>query len=688
MTASYDIRLVLLSVLVAGVASYSALSLASRVPSATRNAAWFWLIGGALLMGTAIWSMHFIGMLALRLPIALGYDGSWTAASAIAAVMVSLIALATVNRPQLRQREVLYGGVAMGIAISAMHYIGMHAMRMRPAIEYDPLWFALSVLIAIGASFAALLIVFQISRGGGIGLARRAVAALVMALAISGMHYSGMVAARFAAGSYCGAASSLDPDSLGLLIGGITLVVVIVALALSVFDARMEHHTSRLMRQIDRANGELLRLAMHDPLTQLPNRLQFESRLRAAVAGLAGGKARLAVLFVDLDGFKPINDALGHQAGDEVLKAVAVRLQAAVAGRGLSARIGGDEFLLLLESVADAADATHFATVLIDRLALPVMADGQEVEVSASIGVALAPDHDAGPGLIRKADLAMYEAKRGGRNTFRFYSPDYDLAAHNLMEMVRDLRHALERDELTLHYQPKVRAKDGHLTSVEALLRWQRRGHGPVPPAVFIPLAEHNGLIMPIGVWTLRSACRQARRWLDQEGLRIPIAVNLSPLQFLDPSLPGIVAGLVAEYRLEPGMIVAEITEESAIRNHSQAQVTARALVAAGVSVSIDDFGTGYSSLSRMQSMPVSELKLDRSFTEGIEDRAATQAVVEAVARLTRSLSLKLVAEGVETSLQAQLLRDLGCDELQGFHFSAAVLPEAIPGIVARMKAP
>jgi len=425
-------------------------------------------------------------------------------------------------------------------------------------------------------------------------------------------------------------------------------------------------------------------MALFDSLTQLPNRVNFEERLRLSVAEARKQALPLGVLFIDLDGFKPINDGMGHVVGDEVLCQIAERLQESVGKRGLVGRINGDEFVILIFAPSSWEVCGQLARQLALAIAQPIHLGSSEVCVTASIGIALMPEHDPGPRLLLKADLAMYEAKRAGRNTFRYYEDSFDLANRRMLDLVRDLRSAVAHSELIVHYQPKVRSAQGRMTGVEALLRWTHPVRGPISPAEFVPLAERFGLLGTIGEWTLREVCRQARLWLDQ-GISLPIAVNLSPYQLRDPELVSMVKRTLELFNVPTTAIRIEITEAGAMEDREMGLSIVERLSAAGLEISIDDFGTGYSSLSRLKEMPIRELKLDRQFLEGLEVEDSARAVVKAIVQLSHSLGLRLVAEGVETRQQAELLTELGCDELQGFYFSKAQPPQAIEALLMQL---
>ena len=674
--ASYDAGLVVLSVIVAIFASFIALDLARRMLTTDGPAGRYWLLGGSVAMGTGIWSMHFVAMLAFSLPIPLGYDFFITFLSWLAAVVVSGIALLIASRRNVNGRDITLGSLAMGAGICLMHYTGMFAMRMQPAIQWQAGWFLTSVAIAVGASFAALLIFcWMRDRPVESRFHWQMVAAVVMGVAIAGMHYSGMEAARFPVGSICRAAGSLDSKWLGFTIGGATLFLLTVTLLTSVLDARLQTRTAILAASLQQANTELRRVALLDPLTQLPNRLLFEERLERAIVRAARGKQAVGLLFVDLDGFKSINDSLGHQVGDQVLKVSADRLLATVRASETVARIGGDEFIILVDTIEDRTSLAQLAQRIAAATTVPIMVGGEEIQLSASIGIAVYPDDAEEPKrLVACADAAMYVAKAAGKNTFRFHDPATSASASGLISMQRDLRHAMERGEFELFYQTKMTSDGQQLRGVEALLRWQHPDRGLVMPTEIIPIAERFGLIIPIGAWVIDEACRKMREWLDR-GWHVPVAVNLAVQQLRHPELLAQVEGALARYRLEPSMLTLEITETAAMDDAAMTLEIVARLKELGVKISIDDFGTGYSSLSYLRRFTVDQLKIDRSFVKDIEQSEDARSVVEAVVNLAHSLGLRVVAEGVENIRQSEFLSALKCDELQGYYYSRPISP-------------
>ena len=427
------------------------------------------------------------------------------------------------------------------------------------------------------------------------------------------------------------------------------------------------------------AEEKVSRLARFDTLTGLFNRSTFFDCFDHALAVAGRDNHQLAVLFIDLDRFKDVNDTLGHLVGDEVLKEMAQRLLKAVRSADTLARIGGDEFVLLAENTASIKSVADLAQRVVDTLAEPLIVRGEECRLGASVGIAMYPDDgEDAPTLLRNADIAMYRAKGSGRNGFAFFSEALDQPQKERMLLGASLHRALEMNQLLLLYQPKVSVATGGMVGVEALIRWQHPERGLVPPGAFIPLAEESGLILPFGRWVLRTACNQAVAWQAMGLPPFSVAVNLSARQFNDPQLAADIREALNETGLDPRLLELEITESMMVDQHERALETLRLVKAMGVQVSIDDFGTGYSSLARLQKFPIDALKIDRSFIGDIAGDPDDAAITTAIIAMAHSLRLRVIAEGVETREQAQFLRERGCDEMQGYFFSRPVLPAEI----------
>jgi diguanylate cyclase (GGDEF)-like protein len=425
---------------------------------------------------------------------------------------------------------------------------------------------------------------------------------------------------------------------------------------------------------LEAANRQLRHVATHDALTGLPNRVLLDDRLSQAMARADRDGEPCAILLLDLDRFKLVNDSLGHRAGDELLKEVAHRLSGVVRGADTLARLGGDEFVLIVSGAAQRADVDSIARRVVEVLEPPVRIAGVDIHASPSIGIATYPaDGATAEAMIAHADAAMYSAKQSGLGNIRYFERGMNSTIEDRIRLESDLRGALALGQFELHYQPKIDATSGLIHGAEALIRWHHPERGTVPPAEFIPLAEESGQIAAIGAWVLREACRQARAWQDAGLAPIRVAVNVSPTQFRRGDLVALIADALAAAQLDPSYLEIELTESAVMTDPEESIAILEHLSRMGVLVSVDDFGTGYSSMSYLRRLPIDKLKIDRCFINEVMSRPEDAAIVRAIVSLAHSLRLKVVAEGVETAEQLGFLQALGCDQYQGFHYSAAL---------------
>ena len=433
------------------------------------------------------------------------------------------------------------------------------------------------------------------------------------------------------------------------------------------------HNIAELRRQQE----QLQHQATHDALTSLPNRVLLLDRLAMSISHCDRNDGSLALMFIDLDKFKDINDTLGHGAGDELLIGTAGRLGACVRDCDTVARLGGDEFVILVDGIEDETAVSRLAQRITETLALPFALLSNEHSVTCSLGISMYPeDGRNSEDLMKAADIAMYRAKESGRNNFQFYKGDMQIRLGERMTLERQLRKALERDEFILHYQPQIDLRSGRIVGLEALVRWQSPEFGLVPPARFIPLAEESGLISGIGEWVLSTVCRSIARWKDQGIQVVPVAVNVAASQFVHQRFDQLVQMALRSAGIEPRFLELELTESLSMADPETSIPLMHRLKEIGVSLSIDDFGTGYSNLAYLKRFPIDTLKIDQSFVRGMVSNAEEQAIAAAVIGLAHALRIRALAEGVETESQLKLLASMGCDAIQGYYFSRP-LPEA-----------
>lgn len=691
LATSYDSFIVIVSVLVAMLASFTALDMAGRVVHSTGKVALVWLFGGGFSMGIGIWAMHFIGMLSMNMEMVMSYNAGLTAFSAAIAVCASIFALWLVCSGDLPLPRLAGGALILGSGVVAMHYTGMAALMFSPGIVWKWGWVALSVAIALAASGTALWLAFNLREGqtSRVTLLRIG-ASVVMGCAIAGMHYTGMMAAEFPVHSHP-VGQGVNSNWLAILVTVVTISILGITLLVSMLDARMQARTSILASSLAEANRELAQLALHDNLTRLPNRILLEDRLEQAINKANREQRQFALMFMDLDGFKAVNDAFGHHIGDSLLVGVTERMSEQMTGYFTLARLGGDEFVLLVE-IDDPNDAAAIADKLVKAVDRPFDISRYELVVSLSLGIAVYPGDGVDEReLMFNADAAMYHTKNNGRNGYTFFQPSMNIQAQSQLQLNNDLWQALDHDELRLFYQPKYCAPSGPILGFEALLRWQHPQRGLLSPDKFLPMAEKTGMIVNIGNWVIHEACRQLRQWHLQGHPHWSVAVNLSALQFEQSNLVETVVDALEKHQIPAELLTLEVTETIAMRDPDESVRILTELTQLGVKASIDDFGTGYSSLLYLKRLPASELKIDRAFVNELQQHHTEDAtIVSAIVALAQSLQLKVVAEGVETAEQQAFLTSLGCNTLQGYLLGKPVPPERVPEladyVVAEIK--
>jgi diguanylate cyclase (GGDEF)-like protein len=663
--------LLALSAGVAMLACQVSLDLAQRLRVVKAAVGLRWLLAAALAFGTGIWSVHVLALAAAPpLPYALGHHPGATLAVWLLAAAVGLCGLGALSMRVLRWSRLLPVSAALGVGLAGAQAAALVALGVLPGIDWSPWPLAGAVAVAASGSMLAFAFALRV-RGRRRPVPQRpAIAAAILGLTMVLSEHLVLHAAGLAAQTH---ALFQDRVAPGVLTALASIGAIALLLALSLLSAL----EARLRASLRRAEGELQRQSFRDPLTRLPNRLMFESALAGAVQGAGQEEGRFAVLFVDLDGFKPINESFGHHGGDRLLRIVAGRLRAHARPHDLVAHLGGDEFLMLVRGNPGAEELALLSGRLLAAINLPCRIGACDAVVSGSIGIALCPDPNGSASPIARAEAAMLAAKGSGGAMSCFFEPRMLNGAREQVELLQDLRAALPRGQLELYYQPKIHAPSGEITGAEALLRWHHPERGLVSPSVFIPIAERFGLIGAMGNWVIDEACRQARAWRDQ-GLMMRVAINLSVHQLRNPELLEHVGAALRRHEVNPRLLTFEVTESVAMEDADGAIAMFEKLANAGVHLSIDDFGTGYSSLACLRKLRAAELKIDRSFVLDLESSDDARAVVDAVVKLAQALGIKVVAEGVETEQQHTILRSLGCDELQGFLFARPMPAKAL----------
>jgi diguanylate cyclase (GGDEF)-like protein len=665
------VLMLLLGLAVSTLASYVALDLARRVRVLRTRSGALWLLGASSAMAIGIWSSQVIGIAADPPAFAFGYHGFGTLGVWAAALVAGVAGLGAVSGRIATPGRVASGAVALGVGAVGTHALALAPLGLVPGVDWAILPLVAAFAGAVGGCMIALGAFF---RGGD----RTKPATLGWQMTSALVFGASLVASQqlvLGAAGLTEQTGSLNADGLSsvtlVLFASIgSCVILFVGLLFSVLEAR-------LRRSLRRAETELQRASFRDGLTGLPNRLMFDGMLAQAVPQAESTHERLAILFIDLDGFKPINETLGHATGDLVLREIAARLKRFARPEDRVAHLGGDEYLMLIGGDPSAEDAAIFSERLQAQIGEPCRMNGREATVTSSIGIALYPEHGPISALIANAEAAMRSAKSGGGAGYAFFEQRMTSGARDQLELLRDLRRALSDGQLHLVYQPKIHAPSGEITGAEALMRWEHPLRGLVGPDQFIPIAERFGLIGAMGNWLIEEACRQAGAWRDA-GLQMRVAINLSAHQLRHPDLADRIDMALKRNAIKPQLLTCEITESVAMEDASNAIRMVERLSQLGVNISIDDFGTGYSSLSYLRKLRAGELKIDKSFVLDLETSADARAVVDGIVKLAQALGLKVVAEGVETEAQHQILRSFGCHELQGFLFARPMSARAL----------
>jgi diguanylate cyclase (GGDEF)-like protein len=665
LTLEHDLRYVAIAATLCIVGSILSMRLLARVRrnSGVRQLHLLFLAG--LVAGGTVWTTHFAAMLGYVMPIQRAFEPGLTLLSLLLAVAISLAGFFVTTRTRLGPM-IEGGGMLFGLGIAAMHYCGMAAFQVQGIIQWDATIVVWSVLS--GAFFGAVAAnriarpVTRFCKYGG---------SLAMGLAIITTHFTGMGAMTVVPMT----GIDLGPQAMsdGFMIS-VVVVVITLIMATAGSAYMIDLHASR------EATDNYQHLALHDPLTGLPNRHHLAKRLDETLAKNPDDTSRIALLALDLDRFKDVNDVHGHAAGDAVLRGIATRVSAALGPNEFFARVGGDEFVAIKSDIFARGEALKFSRRLRELILESVQWEGQNLAVGCSIGIALFPEHgQSGDVLSSKADLAMYRAKSLGQSKICAYEPAMDEASRSRAALAIDLRRAIDQGEFELYYQEQNDTHSRQTVGFEALLRWNHPARGRVSPADFIPIAEETGLIIELGDWVLRTACADAMGWSKP----YKVAVNVAPMQLSHGELPKRVAQILKESGLPAERLEIEITESGIIADQQHALQVVLALKAIGVTIAMDDFGTGYSSLSTLQNFPFDKIKIDRSFIQNVNSSAHSAAIVKATLLLGKSLQIPVLAEGVETEQHLAFLRDEDCDSVQGYLFGKPMPLGEVNGLIS-----
>lgn len=667
MSISWDPVLIGISYLVAFIASFVALDSAGKVLLTGQNRSLFWRFAGGITLGVGIWSMHFIGMLAMRMPVMMSYDLGLTLLSfALSLVATTLAINIAVSGSSLSVTRLLLATAILSTGVVSMHYVGMSALMSHSDIHWNPAIVLLSVVISILASGVGLWLAFHLRHNHKGAVMNRIVAALVMGAAVCAMHYTGMAAANFHSGQHA-MAGGVSEAGLSIWVSATTLVLLGIMLVISLVDSHNRTHL--LTENLRQLNNQLEIQARYDALTGLANRHQMDALLQDGLRQAKDAGSMYALIFLDLDRFKAVNDTWGHFVGDELLINVVQRINAHLTPEMTLARMGGDEFVVLGPN-SSPGQVTGLCSALVSNIEQPFYLCGHTLNISLSAGISFYPDHGQTLHELKlKADTAMYNVKNDGRNGWAIYHAGMSQVLSATPGLLQDLSQALARAQFEVWYQPKYCAQHNNIVGFEALLRWRHPEKGILLPATFLPALEKTGLIMPVGNWVINEACRQLQIW-DQAGHPWTLAINLSPIQFEQPDIFSVVTEALRKYALSPARLIVEVTESSALKNLDRSVQLLNEFSKVGITVSIDDFGTGYSNMLMLNTLPAKELKIDKSFIKNMSHSETSANVVATIINVARSMNMNVVAEGIETHDQLALLTTLGCSYLQGFLFS------------------
>ena len=651
----HNLYLVGLAALLCIVGSVVTMKLFLRTIQSSGNSRYHWCFLASVSAGASIWATHFVAMLGYDPGVPISFDVTLTVASVILAIggTAAGLMLSTLGN---RIAAAICGGGTIGLAIAAMHYVGMFAYRADGIVKWLPGYVVASIVLAV--VFGAVAI-DRLRSHKDATHPWAATGALVLAIVM--LHFVGMAA--FAVQPIAGFQGGIDSEAFTGMASAVALAALIIV------GTGISTHLVEARTRED-AKDRLRHIAMHDTLTGLENRHSLTGRLQRRCDRLAGGGRPFALLMIDLDRFKPINDTMGHPYGDKVLKVVAERIKCAVRDNDIVARIGGDEFVVIADGIGEPATAGHLADRIVEILARPFYISGHVVDISASVGIALAPNDGADAETLTKhVDVALYHAKNAGRGRHSFFDPALIESLQERRALEADLRRACMREDFEVHFQPVLDTSSRKFYGAEALVRWTSETRGPVSPDVFIPIAEELGFVSTIGALVLDRACEAAASWPED----LTIAVNVSPVQLMGGRLASNIAQALQRSGLAAHRLEIEITETALVADDEIALEALKEVRALGVKISLDDFGTGYSSLSYLHRFPIDRIKIDKSFVNQLPLDAGSVSIVRAIAQLGKSLEMQVTAEGIETEEQYSFIAEHGCGHMQGYLFNRPV---------------
>ncbi len=661
-------------------------SLVSRLYKADANGKSLLLTFSTIMVGSSLWAIHFLDVLAFPLLQSTGYILNSIILSWLFSLVTAFTVLDVASKKTLPLESLVAGGSLAGTSGYVMFYFSISSMQIQPAVTFSLPISLVAIIVSVAVAMLGIMIMFWLKNySGEFPKLTKSIFALIMSLAITGVHLTYNTAIKIPLNAFSNTSMRFDSNLLGLTIVLGFVCLLLTTFVVAIFYDKFGYNSIKFKIFKKDNSQELTDLAMLDTLTKLPNRRAFQQHLESAIKRSTRGKDTIAVAFIDLDNFKPINDTHGHHVGDEVLLTIAKRLNAAVRGCDVVARIGGDEFVALIEEIKSEKDIVPIAERIVKAVRETLIVNYHQINLSASVGIAVYPRDGDIDKLLICADAAMYRAKTDGKNQFRFFDAEIELASDQMLEMQKDLRIAINKKEFRLHFQPKVDVNSQAPVGAEALIRWEHPTKGTIMPNTFISAAEKFGLLKQINDWVIDEACQTICR-LHSHSIHLNISINLSSQQFRNPSLVDEITAKLHQYNLPHTSLTFEITEAAAIKNQKLFDSLLTKFSEAGINTAIDDFGTNPSSLAYLQNLKVDELKLDKEFIVDIGTNLQSRAVADAIIRLAHALDFIVVAEGVETEEQRTVLAELGCDLMQGYLFSHPMPEDKLVALMNKLN--
>lgn len=673
MSGSYNFKLITMSILISCIAVFLTLGIIKRLFTSDKKTKSQLYIFSVLLVSSGLWGLHFLDLLAFPPGIiSSGYLINYIGLSWVAAYITALSVTYVSSQKNLPLSFLLLGSGLAGLGGFSIFYFNVKSLKVVTNVTFIPHISILCILAAIAVSMLIIIVLFWLkSYSGSRPISTNILFSIIVSVAMTGVHLTYNYAVFIEPPNTLISANYNLQEStlLGIVIALGCVCLFCIAFIVAIFYDKLNHNTFRFNRIKMESSTDLSRLAMIDTLTKLPNRRALQQNLEAGTRRCLRTNSSMALAFIDLDNFKPINDNYGHQTGDEVLINVANRLNAAVRNCDVVTRIGGDEFVALIEDIKSNEDIVPILERIVHTINEPFFVKQHQLFISASVGVAVFPKDGNLEQLISCADAAMYRAKSDGKNQFRFFDTEIELASDQMLEMQKDLKSALANDEFKLQFQLKIDSELQMPVGAEVFIRWNHPSKGLILPNSFIPEAERFGLICQINNWVIEEACRTVHR-MRSHGIALNLSVNLSPQQFRNPNLADDIKVVLARFELPHDSIIFEISEAAVIKNSELLGSLLSSFKAADLKIAIDNFGANPFNLAYLKNLEISELKLDKLFTADISTNNETSAIVEAVIRLAHTLKFSVTAEGVETESQRKILAKLGCNQMQGYLFS------------------